>query len=128
MFKRYLVVLGALVIPILLAVASQVLSAPVPPAGLSPEPIVLAVTGTAPAADPGAEGSTREVLQAPQAGTPSGHVPEPTASSGAATSLTTWGSVGASTGPASAGSGGGAPAEQADEPDVNDEGADCDEH
>lgn len=90
MFKRYLVVMGALVVPILLAVASQVLSAPVPPATLSPEPVSLTVTGTAAPTEPVAVATAREVLQAPQVGVPSGHVPAPTSSADSASSLTSW--------------------------------------
>lgn len=126
MFKRYLVVLGALVVPILLAVASQVLSAPVPPAGLSPEPIVLTVTGTVPGADPGAEKSPREVLQHPQLGVPGQHAPGATAAPTAAASLTTWGPAGDPASPAPAGSSD-APTGQDDEPEADSEEAGSDE-
>ncbi|VEG29980.1 hypothetical protein [Actinomyces howellii] len=64
MLKRYLVVIAALAVPIILAVASQMVSAPTPAAPIDSSPVSVRVSSTS-STQPAPVSTAREVLQVP---------------------------------------------------------------
>ncbi|MDO4242321.1 MAG: hypothetical protein Q4C85_00900 [Actinomyces sp.] len=64
MLKRYLVVIAALAVPIILAVASQMVSAPIPAAPIDSTPVSVHVSGAS-TTQPAPVSTAREIPQVP---------------------------------------------------------------